>query len=161
MSIHLRISRGIRDHLHVRRSEWACAVILTWWGVALISPGSTFEISPTYLGLQRMASEWTWGILCTVTGSLRLAALILNGTFKDRWYSQYSPHVRCVSASLTAFIFITVVLGIVTGPTPFWPMTTALGTYSAIAWLDISNALGTAREAGWQTRENRERGRFA
>lgn len=155
MSIYLRVSKGVRDHLYVRRSEWACAIILTWWGFALLSPGGTFDISPTYSGLRRIASETAWGTVCATVGITRLLALVINGTFPGNWYSQYSLHVRSLTAYLTAIIFIMIALGILTAPAPAWPLSTALGTYAMLAWLDIATALGTGKEAGWQQKENR------
>lgn len=155
MTIYLRITQGVREHLYVRRSEWACATVLTWWAIALLTPGNTFDISPTYVGLRRIASEHFWGLTCASIGGLRLAALTANGTFKGHWYSRYSPYVRAITAYLTAMIFLTVVIGILTGPTSIWPLTTALGTYATLAWLDIATAFGTAKESGWTQRENR------
>lgn len=155
MSIYLRISRGVRDHLYVRRSEWACAIILTWWGISLLSPGNTFDISPTYIGLRRIASETIWGGVCATVGVIRLSALVINGTFQNSCYSRYSPHVRSFTAYLTAVIFIMITAGILANLNPAWPLSTALGTYAMLAWLDIATAMGTGKEAGWQQKENR------
>lgn len=153
LPVYARISRGVRDHLYVRRSEWACAAVITWWGLSLALPGETFKLSPTYSGLAAVAPEWAWSAVCLFVGVFRLIALTINGTFRETWYSRYSPHVRAGTAYVTGLIYFLIVYGILLQFT--LPVSTALGAYAALAFLDFSNALGTARESGYQTRENR------
>lgn len=159
MPVYARISKGVRSHLYARRSEWACAAVITWWGVSLMAPGDTFALSPTYSGLARIATEPVWGAVCLALGLFRLAALTVNGTFQGTWYSRYSPHVRAITAYLTAMVYFLIVYGVLTNLGKV-PLSTGLGAYAALAFLDVSNALGTAKESGYQTREFRNAGAF-
>lgn len=159
LPVYARITRGVRDHLYVRRSEWGCAAVITWWGVALLAPGETFTISPSYAGLSRLAPEWVWGVICLTLGMFRLAALIINGTFRGSWYSRYSPHVRAVTAYLTGMIYFLIAYGIAMGGLTF-PLSTGLGAYLVLAFLDVGNALGTAKESGYQTQETKDHGAY-
>lgn len=157
LPVYARITRGVRDHLYVRRSEWGCAAVITWWGVSLLTPGETFAVSPTYAGLARLADEWVWGWFCLTLGLFRLAALTVNGTFRESWYSKYSPHVRAVTAYLTGMVYFLIVYGVaVTGLS--FPLSTGLGAYLALAFLDVGNALGTAKESGYQSQESKRHG---
>jgi hypothetical protein len=150
-----RVSKGVRDHAYVRRSEWACAAVACWWGLALLGPGDSFARAPHLHGFYAIATEFTWGLAFAILGLARVFALAINGTFQGTWYSQYSPHVRSAAAYIGAMLWLLIVFGILTGPEPLFPLATGLGAYFTFACLDIANALGTAKEAGWSEREAR------
>lgn len=149
-----RVSKGVRDHAFVRRSEWVCAIVALWWGVALLLPGDTMLKQPSLRGFLHLFSETTWAWIFFVVGFLRIAALVINGTFAGTAYSKYSPDVRAVCAGVGCLLYLGIVFGILFGPEPLFPLSTGLGAYAAFACLDYANALGTSKEAGWSRQEN-------
>ncbi len=97
----VRVARGITEHFPARASEWGCAGLLIWLGSMFSRWPDIFDGSLSYGGLARLADEAVWGAVCVVIGVLRLAALVINGTFASSWYGRWSPHVRgaCAFAS--------------------------------------------------------------
>ena len=48
------------------------------WGLWLVAPWSTFDSSPTFIEMQKLAPEWIWGIIVFLFGTIQLISLILN-----------------------------------------------------------------------------------
>lgn len=134
----VRIVTGIRTHFHVRAAEWFCTVVLLNWALVLLLPGETFSTSPSFNGLARIWSEKAWGMVCLLMGTLRLIALILNGTFAHTRYGHFSPHVRAAMAFASCFVWFQIVYGMF-GAWTTLPLTTGPGTYLAILFLDAVN----------------------
>ena len=120
--IYRRLTKGVRDHFYVRRGEWACAAIVAWYGF--------------------FHSE----LICLVLGLVRLAALVINGTYRGYWYSDYSPYVRMATAYMTSLAFLLLWL-----KSPL--LSSWSGVFITLCILDGFNACGTAKESGWQWRE--------
>jgi hypothetical protein len=98
----LRVGRGIAEHFPIRVSEWIMLVPLLGWANTLTVDQATFDKSTSFLEMARWADEMTWGWVCFLAAFLRLAALVVNGTFKASF--PYSPHLRGF-ASLVICIF--------------------------------------------------------
>ena len=76
-----RIVRGVTDHFTTRYPEWVFAFILFMFGWKLLGPGDTFDSSPSYAVMNRLANEVVWGWSIVAIAGARLVALALNGTF--------------------------------------------------------------------------------
>jgi hypothetical protein len=76
------------------------AAILGWSSVLAADPG-TFDTSRSFAVLQAYGSEATWAMICFAVGMTRLAALVVNGTFRQ---FRFSPHLRG-GASFIACVF--------------------------------------------------------
>lgn len=137
----LRVIRGIHDHFPARASEWALSVMLFNLGLILALPRQTLQESPSLSGLARIASEdvWAWALL--IIGSVRLMALVINGTFVHTTYGRWSPHVRAFLAFASCFFWMQITVGLTLSPT----FATGLGIYPVLLALDMYN---TARAAG-------------
>lgn len=114
----VRVARGIREHFPARASEWGFAGLLIWLGWVFVSWPGIFDTSLSYGGLARLADELVWGTVCIVVGVLRLAALIVNGTFADTWYGRWSPHVRGACAFLSCIVWFPIWAGFVATERP-------------------------------------------
>lgn len=146
----LRLGQGIREHFPARVSEWIMTgALLGWYGV-LSSDPDTFETSRTFIVLAHYGTEAAWAMLCLVVGVIRLAALIVNGTFQQ---FQYSPHLRGLASIAACVFWGQITLGVVLA----WTMggagtgVVAYATFMTIemwnlirAWADV----GAARKAG-------------
>jgi hypothetical protein len=132
----IRIGRGIGKHFATRATEWGCTAVLFLWGVRLtLFDDDVFGASASMIELRRVFSEDAWGAMCFVVGSLRICALILNGTFEGEWYSRFSPHVRSVMAFLSCFFWLTITLGIISAGMP----STGICVYPVLLAGDIWN----------------------
>lgn len=69
-----------------RMAEWLLAAIITTWGGILLMPDQTFDLSAAYAALEAIAPERTWGIFCLLVGTIRFAALAVNGHWTPPTY---------------------------------------------------------------------------
>jgi len=99
---------SMRRFFPQRPSEWVLALMMLSWGLVLAEPVKTFELTPIYLGLARIASEETWSVICLLIGSVRLFALMMNGA----WPTITLP-LRTIMAFSSCFFWFQVSLGIV------------------------------------------------
>ena len=97
----LRMARGISDHAAARIMEWFMLAPAFGMSVAFAVSPTMFSTSPSFTTLSRWASETTWGTIVLACAVARLAALIINGTFKG---FRLSPHIR-FAAALVGILF--------------------------------------------------------
>lgn len=98
----MRLARGVKEHFSVRAMEWLMAyVLLGTYAVFQIQP-EVFVGRPSFEYLGYYASAATWTYICAICGIVRLAALVVNGTFRNKF--PYTPHLRVV-ASLMSLAF--------------------------------------------------------
>lgn len=141
----VRVVDGIRSHFPARAVEWLFAIILFNWGLTLVMPHEVFAAYPAYALMATVASETTWGIGCIIVGGLRFVALVLNGTFADKPYGRYSPHVRAGLAGVSCFFWMQIALSLLASE---GPPATGLAVYPAILWFEVFCAFRAARDAG-------------
>lgn len=108
----VRVARGIREHFPARASEWGFAWLLIYCGWLFWNRPDMFASSLAYAGLARMADEQAWSLGCVTVGSLRLLALIVNGTFAATWYGRWSAHVRGACAFLSCGVWFPLFFGL-------------------------------------------------
>jgi hypothetical protein len=97
----LRLANGIREHFPARVSEWIMTAAILGWAAVLSGDPGTFETSRSFQEIARYGDERFWSTVCLAVGLLRLAALVVNGTFRQ---FPYSPHLRG-GASFVACVF--------------------------------------------------------
>lgn len=114
----VRVARGITEHFPARASEWGFAALLIWLGSLFLHYPALFDASLSYAGLAKLADEVVWGWACIAIGSLRLVALVINGTFAGTWYGRRSPHVRGVCAFLSCGIWFPIFAGFLVSERP-------------------------------------------
>lgn len=109
----IRVVTGIQRHFPERVLEWVMAVNLVWWGSRLTAPSIQWSNTDAWSFMLSLGpTEETWGWICVAIGTLRLLALIINGTFADTWYSAVSPWVRGVTAGMGAVVWFIVYLSV-------------------------------------------------
>lgn len=96
-----RITDGIYAHFPIRFTEWIMAWPSIGMGLALTLQDDMFQTSPSYATVANWADESVWAMMVLICASVRLLALIVNGTFRS---FRYSPHVR-LTASLVGMLF--------------------------------------------------------
>jgi hypothetical protein len=144
MAIYAQIHRGVVDHFPARVSEWILAGVMVSWGWRVLQPGEMFAATPAFREMARMAPEEVWGLAAIVIGLVRLAALVINGTFASTWYGRWSPHVRGVMSALSMFIFVSISIGL-------WlsgAENTGMAVYPWLAVLDFWNVRRAFQDAG-------------
>lgn len=140
----VRVRDGVRHHFPARKAEWACAFMSLGIGIQFLQPESTFALSRAYAGMAAMAPEGVWGAACFGVGAIRLAALIINGTFAESWYGRWSPHVRASLAALACFVWTTLWIGVVNSATP---ASLGLAIWPVVLFLDIANVVQATHDA--------------
>ncbi|MAZ84225.1 MAG: hypothetical protein CML31_14035 [Rhizobiales bacterium] len=153
----LRVADGIYRHFGTRASEWIMVWPLIAWSWAMTSADGLFDNSAAFAMLSRIASEQTWGVICVGLGLGRLFALIVNGTFQDRF--PYSPHLRGLTSVISAMFWGQVALGTFVA----WQQGDALGTafamYSTATFFELLNTFRAFADVGATRREgNRNAG---
>lgn len=121
-----------------RYSEWILAIILLSWGVVLAKPFDTFALSPTYVGLARIAPEHVWAIGCAIVGTARLIALAVNGLWVPSTF-----HLRALTSFVSIFFWFQITLGLLaTGSN-----STAIAVYPWLLLLDVICLYRVARDS--------------
>lgn len=136
-----RVVRGVFDHFMSRLPEWICTTIMMSYGLTLLAPPDTFD-GPAYTVMRHYASENTWGMSLTALSSVRLVALIINGTFPA--FAKWSVRFRALCASLGCFGWFCVALGLFLA-TPWAP---GARTYTALLLTDVIVAIYLGGQAG-------------
>ncbi|WP_419827651.1 hypothetical protein [Sphingomonas sp.] len=79
----VRFRRTFRE----RAPEWVLAFILWGWGFILLLPGESFN-RPFFRPLLEVGSEIAWGSATCLIGTIRIAALYVNGSREE------TPRIR-------------------------------------------------------------------
>ena len=149
----LRIGQGIAEHFPIRVSEWVMTYPLIGWGLVLWADPSTFERSASFSELARWWDESTWAVICLNLAVCRLAALVINGTFKAQF--PYSPHLRGFAAFLSCIFWGQVVLGVLIAAQTSGGAWTGFVAYTTFMALDVWNMMRAWADIG-TTKANRE-----
>lgn len=125
----IKIVDGVRHSFPDRKIEWIMAVWAIFWAAKwILDPADNFNTpSGVWNGLRfYFREEWIFASLMITVGFVRLAALIINGTFHGTWYARYSPIVRAATGTLcgVAWLFI-------------WVSTTATNGQAVVTYIFI------------------------
>lgn len=137
--------RGITDHLRLRYPSWIMSTILLGVGLVLLNNPNIFTNDTKayqYVFADRTFDQRTWGVLCVVLSTARLAALVVNGTFK---VFPWSNHIRGLGAALSCFIWLQIAFGVwVEGMRDGW--NTATPIYFGLLVFDMANAFSAVED---------------
>jgi hypothetical protein len=95
------VVRGVRDHLHIRATEWLMVYPAVFFGIVLLYQDDLFQNSASFAQVAAWADQSTWALCVLLCALTRLVALTVNGTFKN---FTYSPHMR-LTASFCGIAF--------------------------------------------------------
>ena len=90
----------IVSHVHPRFMEWYVAIQLLMWGIILLGPSDVYTSGHAFDVLARLISEESLGVIMFVLGSIRVLALIVNGSVP-----RLTPIVRIVGAFIGCFVW--------------------------------------------------------
>lgn len=105
----LRISKGIGQHFPQRVSEWIMGGLLLFYTAAISVDESAFD-GPSFSVLLSLADRETWALICMVVGLVRMAALVINGSFHN---FRHAPHLRAFASAGAGIFWGQIVLGLV------------------------------------------------
>lgn len=149
MLIVRRVFSDIRRHFPARVPEWIMAIPLIGWAFVLTVDRSTFETASSFGVIAEYGDEQFWANVCMLAATMRLLALIVNGTFKS---FRYSPHLRAFASAAAAVFWGQITLGIFVA----WATMNGVGTgffaYGTFTIFEISNAYRARRDVGEQRR---------
>ncbi len=128
-----------------RVAEWLLTAVLLSWGFLLALEPDLFKTNEIYSGFASIAQQPKWAVAALIIGSIRLAALIINGTLRS------SPHVRALMAFLSCFFWFLICIGLLNLPNA----STGLAIYPWFLVLDMYStyrAMSDARESDEKAR---------
>lgn len=144
----VRVIDGVFAHLWRRAPEWVLSGVTLSWGWILLGPRDVFATSPAFDVFAALASESAWGMTFVALGTLRLAMLAVNGTFRA---FPWSPHCRALGSFLNCFLWFAVTASLYASG----QAVTGLAVYPGILLLEIVNVIVAASEAGEVGRQRR------
>jgi hypothetical protein len=121
-------------------------------GLRLLGPADTFGASPSFRVMASLASEDHWGYAMVSFASLRLSALIVNGTFAP--FARVSPIVRTVFSVLSGFIWFVLALSFYVSSPAAWAYIFCVG----LLIMDMVNAVLAGGDLGESERRARNGG---
>lgn len=142
----LRIVEGVAEHFPVRVGEWIMAASMIAWAWVVWLEPDTFERSTTLTMLARIADPQMWSTICVTAGFTRLIALLINGTFRQRF--KYSAHLRGLAALLACFIWGQITLQILVGYMRFDGILIGAVPYGTLMLLDMWNLFRAWADVG-------------
>lgn len=137
----LRIWNGVIDHFPIRRSEWINSCVMIGWGIVVLLDNR--PLTGAWYVLGELMSEVFWSLMLMTVGTIRLIALLVNGTFPRTWYGKFSPHVRVGMSLLSSLVWLQLVIATIGSPI----LTTGLVAYLGYLVSDALNTLSSAAEA--------------
>lgn len=140
-----RLLHGMTDHFVLRAPSWIMSLVLLGLGLALYENPHTFTHDVKayqYVYLNRIIDQRVWALACTLVGTARVGALIVNGTFEG---FKWSNHMRAVGSGLACFIWLQIGLGVwQEGLMEGW--TTAMPIYAGLLAFDVFNTYAAMLE---------------
>jgi hypothetical protein len=121
----------------IRVTEWLLAGIMLSWSIACWNLRPFDWANPLYSGLARFADQQTWAFFAFIIGSLRLAALLINGAWRP------SPHLRAAGAFLACFMWLQISFAILDADI----RTTGIAIYPWLLLADIYNVFRASYDA--------------
>lgn len=133
-SVGHRLCVRIQHKFRLRLVEWAgaCQLILLGW--ILIQPDDSFSNSHQFMALADCMNEGSWAIWFLLVGSIRLAALFINGSIEV-----VTPWFRAVGAVFGFMSFAVIVYSMLVAKFIFGaPISTGLAMYSVAATCEVA-----------------------
>ncbi len=130
--------RFTSEHFAARASEWLLTLVLFNLGVGMSVQPEMFTLNPSFAGLASIAPQGVWAVGLLVTSIVRLAALVINGAWRR------SPYFRAVTALLSAFVWWTLLLGILQSNLPGL----GIAFYVPMVAFDLYNVYRAMKDAG-------------
>jgi uncharacterized membrane protein len=124
----------MKKHFQQRALEWWSAGVMASWGIFVLCFPSMFTDEAIFKGLLMVAPQHAWGIVATLAGLLRLAALFVNGFWKR------TPAIRWATAMIAILIWFLIAAGLVASQV----VTTGIIVY---AWHMVADMYSAFRSA--------------
>lgn len=109
--IFVRVVTGIKNHWHIRSSEWLMIYPSVGIGTILLYQPDMFTMSSTFNAVAEWMTQPQWSLFILICALIRLIALTVNGTFAS---FRYSPHLRLIAALSGVFFWSQYSLGVTT-----------------------------------------------
>lgn len=125
------VVRRIRDRFRSRALEWEHTVVAILWGLIVLANPKTFT-GPSYAAFLALPPPWDasqiWGWMALSAGTLRLAALCING-----YMAQPTAIIRAAGAVSGILLYAVISLGILFS----WAWSTGLAVYPVIGFFGL------------------------
>lgn len=136
----LRVARGIRQHWHIRATEWVMIYPAFFLSFILLFQENMFQFQG-YAVVRTWANQPQWAMALLLCVSVRLAALVVNGTFVS---FRYSPHMRAAASWCGLLFWGIYCLGFLQAAwigVASWAAPLAFSTFVLMEYLNIYRSL--------------------
>lgn len=148
--ITLRLARGVASHFQIRLTEWLLLWPSAGMGVVLLWQKDLFEVSPSFSQLANWGDQYVWACVVLACAVVRVAALIVNGTFDS---FRYSPHIRAGASLIAMFFWSQFCLGFLIAAMTGEGAWTAVPAYSTFILAELANLFRSGSDIGRLTRK--------
>lgn len=119
------VVRRMRQRFRDRALEWEHAIMTFLWGLLILANPSLFD-GPGFAAFQGGPEIWGWGV--TLAGTLRLAALCVNG-----YMARPTALIRVLAGVSGILLFAAISLGFLFS----WRWSTALAMYPVVGFFGL------------------------
>lgn len=126
--------------MRTRSVEWLLACLMLTWGVILLAPSESFTL-PAYRWLATMGEERVWGGLALGIGTLRVAALYVNGSWRR------TPLIRAFGAVVCLMWWVSVGALLIFGVEPGKPLPAGFAFYPVFALFEAYSCYRSGLDA--------------
>lgn len=136
----VRMATGVKQHFHIRATEWVMLYPSVLLGYVLVQFPNMFSAGQAFNTIARWGSESSWAIFVLMCALIRLGALLVNGTFSG---FGYSPHLRLLASMFGAGFWSQFGLGFAISSLygqSTWLLPILLSTFCLIEVLNISRS---------------------
>lgn len=137
------------NHFQARFAEWMNAAIVGGFGIYLILHPGMFDdprVAALWRGVKATGSQESWGLVCLLVGTARVAALWINGCHTR------TPMVRLIASFFSALILTQICLGMLNAGVP----NTGLVVYPILVLADLYSAFRASADMTFVARQKEE-----
>lgn len=121
----------------LRVTEWFCAFVMAHWGLLILLNPAAMTASPTWVHMVDLAEPALWGGMAALVGLIRIAALAINGAWRQ------SPHTRAACAFVSVFLWLQITWALMQNDSS----TTGQAIYPWLLLLDMWNVARASADA--------------
>lgn len=157
----VRIINGVWHTFPDRKIEWIMGLWAFLWSARwLFDPADNFGPPDGLWESLRVlfGADWFFAGMMFICATARLAALTINGTFRDTIYARYSPLVRGITASFCGLFWFAIWMSMTASHLEAdMPLAALAGAAIEFltAWFVIAEAADVLRD--WRHDNDRER----
>lgn len=144
-----KVYKGIAGHFPIRRVEWLMLIPTFGMATALNIQPDMFSTSPSFKTVASWMDESLWAVVVLTCAVVRLAALVVNGTFHQ---FRLSPHFRLLASLVGMLFWSQWTLGFITTYLTGGGALSAVFAYGTFCAAELTNIYISAADMGGEVK---------